>query len=567
MKNMNVSTRLVIGFGLLTALLLAVAVIGFYGLSQLNGQLDDIARVNNSEAKLANRLRSSIQDRAIAVRNLALLTDQRDMAKESERISKQEQLYADAYQKLSQMFADEPSTTEREKTLLAQLKQDEAAALPPLRKAAQLGQSNDMAGATRELMQNARPPQQIWLARAVELADFEDQLNEQAQREAVSTYSSVRALIAAVVAGSLLLAAAAAILITRSILSQLGGEPSLAQSVAGEIAKGNLMVDLHLKLGDSTSLMASLEAMRARLTSIVHGIKTSAESISVAANEVAQGNVDLSQRTEEQAASLEETAASMEELTSTVKHNTDNARQGSMLAVTASQTASSGGDVVRQVVGTMEDITSSSRKVAEIISVIEGIAFQTNILALNAAVEAARAGEQGRGFAVVAGEVRTLAQRSAVAAKEIKELIETSVSHVAAGSQLVAGAGATMDEIVRSVKRVSDIMGEIASASAEQNTGIEQVNVAVAQMDEVTQQNAALVEQATAAAQSMADQAESLRAAVSIFRVEATARTEPAPARTHVAPKQPKQPKRHPGRAQAAQLAAARTGSGEWASF
>ncbi|ALK33998.1 methyl-accepting chemotaxis protein [Burkholderia plantarii] len=567
MKNMNVSTRLVIGFGLLTALLLAVAVIGFYGLSQLNGQLDDIARVNNSEAKLANRLRSSIQDRAIAVRNLALLTDQRDMAKESERISKQEQIYADAYQKLSQMFADEPSTTEREKTLLAQLKQDEAAALPPLRKAAQLGQSNDMAGATRELMQNARPPQQIWLARAVELADFEDQLNEQAQREAVSTYSSVRALIAAVVAGSLLLAAAAAILITRSILSQLGGEPSLAQSVAGEIAKGNLMVDLHLKLGDSTSLMASLEAMRARLTSIVHGIKTSAESISVAANEVAQGNVDLSQRTEEQAASLEETAASMEELTSTVKHNTDNARQGSTLAVTASQTASSGGDVVRQVVGTMENITSSSRKVAEIISVIEGIAFQTNILALNAAVEAARAGEQGRGFAVVAGEVRTLAQRSAVAAKEIKELIETSVSHVAAGSQLVAGAGATMDEIVRSVKRVSDIMGEIASASAEQNTGIEQVNVAVAQMDEVTQQNAALVEQATAAAQSMADQAESLRAAVSIFRVEATARTEPAPARTHVAPKQPKQPKRHPGRAQAAQLAAARTGSGEWASF
>ncbi|MBI0329324.1 methyl-accepting chemotaxis protein [Burkholderia plantarii] len=567
MKNMNVSTRLVIGFGLLTALLLAVAVIGFYGLSQLNGQLDDIARVNNSEAKLANRLRSSIQDRAIAVRNLALLTDQRDMAKESERISKQEQIYADAYQKLSQMFADEPSTTEREKTLLAQLKQDEAAALPPLRKAAQLGQSNDMAGATRELMQNARPPQQIWLARAVELADFEDQLNEQAQRDAVSTYSSVRALIAAVVAGSLLLAAAAAILITRSILSQLGGEPRLAQSVAGEIAKGNLVVDLHLKPGDSTSLMASLEAMRARLTSIVHGIKTSAESISVAANEVAQGNVDLSQRTEEQAASLEETAASMEELTSTVKHNTDNARQGSMLAVTASQTASSGGDVVRQVVGTMEDITSSSRKVAEIISVIEGIAFQTNILALNAAVEAARAGEQGRGFAVVAGEVRTLAQRSAVAAKEIKELIETSVSHVAAGSQLVAGAGATMDEIVRSVKRVSDIMGEIASASAEQNTGIEQVNVAVAQMDEVTQQNAALVEQATAAAQSMADQAESLRAAVSIFRVEAMARAEPAPARTHVAPKQPKQPKRHPGRAQAAQLAAARTGSGEWATF
>ncbi|WP_186144514.1 methyl-accepting chemotaxis protein [Burkholderia gladioli] len=565
MRNMTVSARLITGFGLLTALLLAVAAMGFYGLSQLNGQLDDIARVNNTEAKLANRLRSSILDRAIAVRNLALLTDAQDMAKEAERISKQEQIYADAYQRLSQMFADEPGTTEREKTLLARLKQDEAAALPPLRKAAQLGLSNDIAGATRELMQNARPPQQIWLARAVELADFEDQLNDQAQREAVSTYFSVRALIAAVVSGALLLAAATAILIRRSILRQLGGEPGLAQSVAAEIAKGNLMVDLHLKPSDSTSLMASLEAMRARLTSIVHGIKTSAESISVAANEVAQGNVDLSQRTEEQAASLEETAASMEELTSTVKHNTDNARQGSTLAVTASQTASSGGDVVRQVVGTMEDITSSSRKVSEIISVIEGIAFQTNILALNAAVEAARAGEQGRGFAVVAGEVRTLAQRSAVAAKEIKELIETSVSHVAAGSQLVAGAGATMDEIVRSVKRVSDIMGEIASASAEQSTGIEQVNVAVAQMDEVTQQNAALVEQATAAAQSMADQAESLRATVSIFRVDARLETEPAPVKRHV--NVPPNKVRRRFEPTQTPMAPARTGSGEWATF
>lgn len=527
MRNMKVSTRLMAGFALLTALLVAVASIAFYGLSQLNGQLDAIARVNNTEARLANQLRASVQDRAIAVRNVALLTDAQDMAKETERISKQEQVYADAYQKLSRMFADEPGTTERERTLIAALKQDEAAALPPLRKAVQLGLSNDAAGATRELLQNARPPQRIWLARAVELADLEDQLNEQAQQEAVATYSSVRILIAAIATCSLLIGIVTAILITRSILRQLGGEPAFAQSVAAEIADGNLMIDLHVTPGDSTSLMASLEGMRARLTSIVHGIKTSAESISVAAGEVAQGNVDLSQRTEEQAASLEETAASMEQLTSAVKQNTENATQGSTLAVTASQTALSGGEVVKQVVGTMEDITSSSHKVAEIISVIEGIAFQTNILALNAAVEAARAGEQGRGFAVVAGEVRTLAQRSAVAAKEIKELIETSVSHVAAGSQLVSNAGTTMDEIVRSVKRVTDIMGEIASASAEQSTGIEQVNVAVTQMDEVTQQNAALVEQATAAAQSMADQAESLRAAVSIFKIDAG----PQPAR------------------------------------
>ncbi|WP_302074449.1 methyl-accepting chemotaxis protein [Burkholderia glumae] len=563
MKNMTVSARLITGFGLLMALLLAVAAIGFYGLSQLNEQLNAVT-VNNTEAKLANRLRVSILDRAIAVRNLALLTDAQGTAKEVERISRQEKIYADAYQTLAKTLADELGTTQREKTLLVQLEQDEAAAQPALRKATQLGLSNDMAGATRELLQNVRPLQQSWLAHAVELVDFEDQLNDQAQHDAVRTYSSVRVLIAAIVAGSLLLAAVTAILITRSILSQLGGEPGFAQSVAAEIANGNLMVDLHLKPSDSTSLMASLESMRARLTSIVHGIKTSAESISVAANEVAQGNVALSQRTEEQAASLEETSASMEEVTSAVKHNTDNARQGSTLAVTASQTAASGGDVVRQVVGTMEDITSSSRKVTEIISVIEGIAFQTNILALNAAVEAARAGEQGRGFAVVAGEVRTLAQRSAVAAKEIKALIETSASHVAAGSQLVAGAGATMDEIVRSVQRVTDIMGEIASASAEQSTGIEQINTAVAQMDEVTQQNAALVEQATAAAQSMADQAESLRATVSIFRVDARAQTElAAPVKQSVSVG-PKQAKRRYEPAQP-RLAAARTGSGEWA--
>ncbi|KAF1059248.1 methyl-accepting chemotaxis protein [Burkholderia gladioli] len=563
MKNMKVSSRLIIGFGLLTILLLAVAAGAFYGLGQLNSQLDSIARVNNTEARLANQLRASIQDRAIAVRNLALVTDPQDMAREADRITQQERIYADAYQQLSRMFTDEAGTTERERTLLAALKQDEAAAMPPFRKSVQLALNNDAAAAARELLQNARPPQRIWLARAVELANFEDQLNEQAQREAIATYSNVRALIAVIAGSALLVAVGTTILIARSILRQLGGEPSMAQYAAAQIADGNLMIDLPVTRGDSSSLMASLETMRAKLASIVQGIKTSAESISIAAGEVAQGNVDLSQRTEEQAASLEETAASMEELTSTVKQNTDNARQGSTLAAAASQTASSGGEVVRQVVGTMADITSSSQKVSEIISVIEGIAFQTNILALNAAVEAARAGEQGRGFAVVAGEVRTLAQRSAVAAKEIKALIETSVSHVAAGSQLVSNAGATMDEIVRSVKRVTDIMGEIASASAEQGTGIEQVNVAVTQMDEVTQQNAALVEQATAAAQSMADQAESLRAAVSIFKVEsrprAAAETTPvrATADRAVQRREAAKPARAPVKAE----------GGEWATF
>ncbi|MFM0685869.1 methyl-accepting chemotaxis protein [Paraburkholderia strydomiana] len=520
MKNIKVSTRLQAGFGLLTAFMLVLAAIAFYGLSELDASLDGIARVNNEETRLANELRSSIQDRAIALRNLALISDPRDVAQEAERMKKQDQLYADAFQQLSRMFA-EPGTAPKERSLLDQIKQDEAAAMAPQRKAMDLALAHDTAGAMQELLQNARPPQRVWLARAVELAALEDQQNKEARENAVATYAKVRTMVAVIAGIAVLLGIVTAALISRSILRQLGGEPSAAQEMAAQIAEGNLTVSVRVAPGDRTSLMASLEAMREKLTSIVSGIKTSAESISVAAGEIAQGNQDLSQRTEEQAASLQETAASMEELTSTVRNNTDNARQGSTLASAASATAASGGEVVQQVVATMQDISSSSTKVTEIISVIEGIAFQTNILALNAAVEAARAGEDGRGFAVVAGEVRTLAQRSATAAKEIKDLIEASVSHVTNGSQLVENAGQTMGEVVRSVKQVTDIMGEIASASSEQTKGIEQVNVAVTQMDEVTQQNAALVEQATAAAQAMSDQAESLRAAVSIFRVDA----------------------------------------------
>ncbi|WP_176053591.1 methyl-accepting chemotaxis protein [Paraburkholderia caribensis] len=520
LRDLNVSTRLLAGFGLLTALLLAVAMIGFYGLWALNGKLDEIARVNGTQARLANELRTSIQDRAIAMRNVVLYTTAADRRAEAERIAKQGALYADAYQKLDRMFAEEAGTDARERSLMAALKQEESAAVPPMSKVVELSLANDTIAATQLLLERARPTQRTWLAHAAELADFEDQSNLVAQQDAIATYSRIRVLIAAIVAASIALALVTATLITRSILRQLGGEPRSAQDIAAQIAQGNLAVKVDLANADADSLMGSLDTMRTRLTSIVADIKQSAESISVAASEIAQGNTDLSQRTEEQAASLEETAASMEELTSTVRQNTENARQGSTLASNASQTATTGGDVVRKVVATMDDISSSSSRVSEIISVIEGIAFQTNILALNAAVEAARAGEEGRGFAVVAGEVRTLAQRSAAAAKEIKALIETSAAHVSTGSTLVHDAGETMNDVVRSVKRVTDIMSEIAAASTEQSTGIEQVNTAVAQMDQVTQQNAALVEQATAAAQSMADQAASLKAAVAMFRLD-----------------------------------------------
>ncbi|MGG7054410.1 methyl-accepting chemotaxis protein [Nitrosomonas sp. ANs5] len=292
-------------------------------------------------------------------------------------------------------------------------------------------------------------------------------------------------------------------------------------NVLGALADGNLAQQMR---GEYQGMFGKLQedsnVTIAQLTSIIGQIKEAAELIGTASKEIADGNVDLSQRTEEQAANLEQTAASMEELTSTVKQNADNARQANQLAASASDVAVRGGDVVGQVVQTMSAINDSSKKIVDIISVIDGIAFQTNILALNAAVEAARAGEQGRGFAVVATEVRTLAQRSAAAAKEIKELIGNSVHKVEDGTQLVDQAGKTMEEIVLSVKRVTDIMGEISAASQEQSLGIEQVNQAITQMDEITQQNAALVEQAAAASESMREQAEQLARAVTSFKLE-----------------------------------------------
>ena len=305
----------------------------------------------------------------------------------------------------------------------------------------------------------------------------------------------------------------------RHIMQQLGGEPVYAGEVARAISAGDFSREIIVARGDSSSLLFTMNAMRENLTVTIGDIRQSTETIAVASRQIASGNADLSSRTESQASSLEETASSMEELTSTVKQNAENARQANQLVVSAADVAVKGGKVVGQVVDTMASIKASSRKIADIISVIDGIAFQTNILALNAAVEAARAGEQGRGFAVVAAEVRNLAQRSAGAAKEIKSLIEDSVDKVDVGGKLVDEAGKTMDEIVNSVKRVTDIMSEIAAASQEQSSGIEQVNQAVGQMDEATQQNAALVEEAAAAAESLQDQAAKLAQAVSVFNL------------------------------------------------
>ncbi len=308
--------------------------------------------------------------------------------------------------------------------------------------------------------------------------------------------------------------------IVRRQLSQLGAEPAQATSLAKSVAQGDLSQPIALRPGDTESMMAHMQEMQHSLAEVVGNVRQSAEGVATASAEIAQGNSDLSMRTEQQASALEQTAASMEELSSTVKQNADNAKQANQLAMSASTVAAKGGEVVGKVVTTMKGINDSSKKIADIISVIDGIAFQTNILALNAAVEAARAGEQGRGFAVVAGEVRSLAGRSADAAKEIKTLITESVERVDQGTALVDQAGVTMTEVVNSIRRVADIMGEISAASVEQSAGVSQIGEAVAQMDQATQQNAALVEQSAAAAESLKEQALQLVEAVAVFKLE-----------------------------------------------
>src|SRR5471030_2626857 len=341
----------------------------------------------------------------------------------------------------------------------------------------------------------------------------------EAARSGDERYATSRLWIIALLAASVALGALAATAITAWLVKRLGGGPDYAVEIAGRIAAGDLSVEVSTAPNDHGSLLFAMKTMRDSLADIVGQVRGATDTIASASDQIVAGNLDLSARTEQQASSLEETAASMEQLTSAVKQNADSARQANQLALSASEIAQKGGMVVSQVVDTMGSINASARKIVDIIGVIDGIAFQTNILALNAAVEAARAGEQGRGFAVVATEVRNLAQRSAAAAKEIKTLISNSVEQVGAGSKLVEQAGATMEDVVVSVRRVTDIMGEITAAGRQQSSGIEQVNIAITQMDAVTQQNAALVEEATAASQSMQDQAAALADLVTVFQL------------------------------------------------
>jgi methyl-accepting chemotaxis protein len=520
MNNLKISIRLGLGFGFVLLLLAVVGGMGLASLSKLYAATEEITEVNNVEARLAVAMRIQANREGAGIRDMILLTDEAGMRQVAEALKKARAEYDGAEEKLGKMFDTLPGTSAKGKELFARIKELKAKSRPLNAKVEELGFANRSEEATTLLMKEGKPALQDWLNATGELADFEDKLNEEATTAAEATYKSARATVVALSLVAIVLGIFGAMLIARSITTPI----AQAVKVAETVAQGDLTSRIQADSRDETGqLLHALKAMQDSLIQVVGRVRQGSESVSTASAEIASGNTDLSARTESQASALEETAASMEELNSTVKQNADNAKQANQLAQSASQVAVKGGEVVAQVVDTMKEINDSSKKIADIISVIDGIAFQTNILALNAAVEAARAGEQGRGFAVVAGEVRSLAGRSAEAAKEIKTLIEASVQRVEQGAALVDQAGNTMNEVVGSIRRVTDIMGEISAASSEQSAGVAQVGEAVTNMDQATQQNAALVEEMAAAASSLKGQAQDLVQTVAVFKLNAGA--------------------------------------------
>ncbi len=520
-SGMKVGTRLGLGFAWVVLLLVLVTGFGIFNMHQVQGRFTHVVEVKNPESALVKEMLETVGERSISLRNLMLPAAPEDVDIEAQYIEGQTQKYKVAAQKLQQLFADSSDTSEEEKAALPKIQAQAATAEKLINEAVEFGKRREAYELAQFLKEQYLPVQKSWQVELKALAALEDKLNREAADSSAAAYARARLLMLLISAIGVVTAILAAIWITRQILRKLGGEPDYAVQIAGQIAEGDLAVVIDTHAGDNDSLLAAMRVMRDKLAAIVSEVRRGSETITTASTEIARGNLDLSGRTEQQAGALEETASSMEQLNSTVKQNAENAHQANDLALAASDVAVQGGSIVSQVVETMQSINASSQKVADIVSVIDGIAFQTNILALNAAVEAARAGEQGRGFAVVASEVRSLAQRSASAAKEIKVLIGDSVGKVENGSKLVEQAGSTMTEIVTSIRRVTDVMTEITHANREQSSGIEQVNEAIIQIDDMTQQNAALVEQAAAAARQLQEQAAGLQQLVSVFRIDA----------------------------------------------
>jgi methyl-accepting chemotaxis protein len=541
LHNLKVGTRLGLGFGAVLLMLAISTGLSLYSQSELARSSDEIVTETYPKVQQAQLIMNHNNKIARSLRNALLIHDDAKAEKELTVITEKRKENTEAMTKLGEMVKSAKGQEFFQAMQAARTPFNES-----LDEVMRLRREDNVDAAVDEMLGKMRGLQLAYMGAIDAMIAHQSASMDRARADAEATYVRSRNLAIILGAASLALGAALAWLISRQLLRQLGGEPNHVASIAGKIAGGDLAVPITLRDGDQHSLLFAIQGMRDSLADIVGQVRSGADSIVTAATEIASGNMDLSSRTEQQAGSLEETASSMEELTATVKQNTENARQANTLAQNASDIAVQGGTVVANVVQTMDAINESAKKIVDIIGVIDGIAFQTNILALNAAVEAARAGEQGRGFAVVASEVRVLAQRSAEAAKEIKHLIDDSVGKVGAGTQLVGEAGATMEKIVAAVKSVTAIMSEISTANHEQEAGIEQINHAIAEMDTVTQQNAALVEEAAAAAEAQQDQAQQLVQLVGVFKLSGSQASAAAPAQlsSRRKPQKP-QPTRH----------------------
>jgi methyl-accepting chemotaxis protein len=521
LNQLKTGPRLTLGFGLVLVLLTLIVGIAYLRLNSSERSLQVLLELQ-SRAALAVDWKGQTElnaNRTVAIaqsgNNAAVAAHFEPMIKAtSGRISKlQEEL-------------TKSIDSEKGKALLAKIGDERKAYIAKRDEVFALFKGGDTEGGAKLLKDKMLPAVASYLEAIDALVQAQNELVTSGSDALKAEVARAKVMLLGLLAASLAVAGLAGWLITRSVTQPLRQAVAETEQIAG----GDLAVAVTVEGRDEIAdLKRALSTMQQRLQELVRGIRQSADSIQTASTEVAVGNADLSSRTEQAASNLQETASSMEQLTGTVRHTADSARTANQLAASAASVAQRGGSVVSQVVATMEEINQSSRKIADIIGTIDGIAFQTNILALNAAVEAARAGEQGRGFAVVASEVRSLAQRSAQAAKEIKSLIGSSVEKVDAGSRLVGDAGTTMQEIMASVQRVSDTIGEITAASSEQSEGIGQVNIAVTQLDQMTQQNAALVEQSAAAAESLKGQAGTLTSLVATFKVDAGSVAPPMP--------------------------------------
>lgn len=508
---MNIGTRLFFAFLVMLVLLGVISTVSWRLLDKQKNQIFEITEVFDVKIALSHRMQTSLNIAFRAANNYIIFKDAESRNKGKEIIADSRKAIDEVIDELGKFMQGE-----KEKAAYDSILEHRKIARPQLKAVIQLVDEGKEEEAIAAL-KIAQASVDRWLVSAQDMVNLQKQIadtyNEDTQTESKSALNLIVGLAIAAIAIGIVLG----MFITRSVTRPIREAIKITETVASGDLRG--VIEVHSQ-DETGQLMQALKVMNDSLINIVRQVRNCTDAISVGASEIAAGNIDLSSRTEQQAGSLEETASSMEELTGTVRQNADNARQANQLATTASDTATRGGTVVNQVVDTMGSINASAKKIVDIIGVIDGIAFQTNILALNAAVEAARAGEQGRGFAVVASEVRNLAQRSAAAAKEIKTLIGDSVEQVDIGTKLVDQAGATMMEVVESVNRVTDVVSEISAASQEQTEGIDQINIAIAQMDQVTQQNTALVEEAASAAESLQQQANVLVEAVSIFKLK-----------------------------------------------